>query len=84
MDPNQATIAVLHTTTATLKLIADLIHERAPEARVIDYLDSSILPDINVAERITYKLEQRIVGLMRQADLADPDILMTASPRLVI
>ena len=44
---NQPTIAVIHTSPATVELFARLLGEQLPQARVMNTLDDSVLPELN-------------------------------------
>jgi Asp/Glu/hydantoin racemase len=43
---NQPTVAVIHTSPATVELFASLLAEQLPEARIVNMLDDSILPQL--------------------------------------
>ena len=43
---NQRTVAVIHTSPATVELFARLLAEQLPEARIVNMLDDSVLPQL--------------------------------------
>lgn len=43
---NRPTVAVIHTSPATVELFARLLAEQLPEARIVNMLDDSVLPEL--------------------------------------
>lgn len=72
------TVAVLHTTPVTIEGLKPHFQSILPDVKVMNFLDESILPEINRAGRITPELRFRFHSLMRQAAMASPDLLLSA------
>lgn len=72
------TVAVLHTTPVTIAGLKPHFQVLLPNVRVLNFLDDSILPEINEAGCITPLIRYRFHSLMRQAALANPDLILSA------
>lgn len=71
--------AVVHTTPVTIPTLKQLIMENtAEEVEVINFLDDSMLPEINRAGRITEGVKYRLNSLLMLAQAAGADAVLCA------
>lgn len=72
------TAAILHTTAATIGGFQKILAETAPWLTVRNYLDESLLPQINREGRISDSAAYRFLSLANSAALAGPDAMLCA------
>ena len=68
------TIAIIHTTPTTISSLGILIKN----TKIINYLDDSILPEINTNGYITSAVRARFYLLVQAACIAKPDAILCA------
>jgi aspartate/glutamate racemase len=71
------TLALLHTTAVTVPAMKELAARVAPDVRVINILDDSLLADMIEAGAVTREVERRIEAYVTGARTAGADALMT-------
>jgi Asp/Glu/hydantoin racemase len=71
------TLALLHTTSATLPVFKELAAQCLPGLRVIHLLDDSLLSEVMAAGDVTPNVEKRLAGYVSQAKLAGADAVMS-------
>lgn len=74
--------AIIHTTSATIEELKNLLKGMMPELAVRNYLDESLLPEINQAGRVTENVRSRFFSLAQEAALAGPDAMICACSSL--
>lgn len=72
------TVAILHTTPATIDGFRKILANLAPDVAVHNYLDESLLPQINREGRISDAVAYRFFSLAQGAALAMPDAMLCA------
>lgn len=72
------TVAIVHTTPATIVSMKDMLARIAPELTVLNYLDDSLLPQINSEGGISEAVAYRFFSLAQGAALAAPDAMLCA------
>ncbi len=70
------TLALMHTTPVTVAAMKALAAEKAPDVRVINILDDSLLPDVMRAGHPTGEVQNRLHAYARSAVEAGADALM--------
>lgn len=70
--------AVIHTTMATIEPLKQLCKAVMPEVSVSNYLDDSLLPQINREGTITQDIRYRFFSLVQAAVLSKPDAMLCA------
>ncbi|MEG0996749.1 MAG: aspartate/glutamate racemase family protein [Clostridia bacterium] len=74
----QKTVALIHTTAATIEPLKNRLTSLLPNVTVRSYLDDSLLPQINAQGRINEDCAQRFFLLCQSAALARPDAMLCA------
>ena len=72
------TAAIIHTTLATIEPLKKLCKEVMPEVAISNYLDDSILPQINREGAISQDVRYRFFSLAQVAVLSKPDAMLCA------
>ena len=70
------TLALIHTTPVTVTAMKALAADRAPEVRVINLLDDSLLPDVMAAGQPTAEVTERLRTYANAAVNAGADVVM--------
>lgn len=73
-----ATLAVIHTTTATVEPLKALAAEVLPECTVINFVDDSILPQLAANNGNLDEVADRVIHYTRFAEQAGADIILEA------
>ena len=71
-------LAIIHTTPVTVPAIKALVLERTSEVEVINLLDDSMLPEINRAGCITETVRERLICMIRMAELSGAQAVLSA------
>lgn len=71
-------VAMLHTSSATLSMMQQLIGNIMPEAEVIHLVEESMIKQVMKAGGVTPDIAARIADYVRIAEKADCDIFITA------
>lgn len=71
-------LAILHTTPATIGAMKDVCGRLLPGVRVWNYLDDSLLPQINREGRIGPSVAYRFQSLIALAAAARPEVILSA------
>lgn len=71
-------IAILHTTPATIDSLREISARLLPGVRVYNYLDESLLPQINAKGKITDEVRERFSALVALAAAAKPKLILSA------
>lgn len=74
----QKTVAIVHTTPATIESFRQILSRLAPDLTVRNYVDDSLLPQINREGRIGEDVAYRFFSLVQGAALASPDAMLCA------
>lgn len=72
------TLAVIHTTTATVDPLKQLAADLLPECRVINFVDDSILPQLAANDGDLGEVAGRVIQYARFAEQAGADIILEA------
>lgn len=75
---NQKTLAILHTTPATIDPLKELAAEMLPGCGVIDFVDDSILPLLARNGGNVQPFEERLVCYGRFAEQSGADVILSA------
>lgn len=70
------TLALLHTTPVTVGSMKELAQKLAPEVRVVNILDDSLLADTIAAGKVTERVRGRLENYIHQAINAGADAIM--------
>lgn len=73
-----STVAIVHTTPATIDSLRGILSTLAPDLVVRNYLDESLLPQINAQGQISEDVKYRFFSLVQGAALAGPDAMLCA------
>ena len=71
-------IAILHTTPATISSLNPLIKQADGDVAIFNFLDDSILPEINRAGEITPGVRARFYALAQAAAMTKPGAILCA------
>lgn len=71
-------IAILHTTPATIGSLREISARQLPGVCVYNYLDESLLPQINAEGKITDAVRERFSALVALAAAAGPKLILSA------
>lgn len=71
-------LAILHTTPVTIQSMASICARLLPGVRVSNYLDDSILPQINAEGGISPSVRYRFQSLIGVAAASKPDVILSA------
>lgn len=74
----EKTIALIHTTAGTIASLKEKLLVLVPEWTVRNYLDESILPQINAQGEISQACAERFFMLCQSAAMAKPDAMLCA------
>ncbi len=74
----QRTVAIVHTTPATIAAVRGILSRMMPELTVHNYLDDSLLPEINRDGFISDSVRYRFFSLAQGAALSRPDAMLCA------
>jgi Asp/Glu/hydantoin racemase len=72
------TLAIIHTTPATLTSLKKLALETIPDLTVINFMDDSILPQLANNQGNLAEVEERLIAYARFAEQAGADIILEA------
>jgi aspartate/glutamate racemase len=72
------TLAIIHTTPATLTNLKKLAIETIPDLTVINFMDDSILPQLANNQGNLADVEERLIAYARFAEQAGADIILEA------
>ena len=72
------TAAIIHTTPATIEPLKQMCKTVMPEVALSNYLDDSLLPQINREGAITPDIRYRFFSLVQAAALSKPDAMLCA------
>lgn len=72
------TLAIIHTTPATLTSLKKLALEKIPDLTVINFMDDSILPQLANNQGNLADVEERLIAYSRFAEQAGADIILEA------
>ena len=72
------TLAIIHTTPATLTSLKKLALETIPDLTVINFMDDSILPQLANNQGNLAEVEGRLIAYARFAEQAGADIILEA------
>lgn len=70
------TLALLHTTSATVPLMRELAPRALPGVRVVNILDDSLLADVMEAGQVTPPVEERLRAYVEQAHVLGATALL--------
>lgn len=71
-------VAVIHTTPVTIPTISALIRERIEQVEIYNFLDDSMLPEMNAASKATEGIKYRLNSLLTMAATTKPDAILCA------
>ena len=71
-------IAILHTTSVTLPMMKNAISEYLPNARIINFLDDSILTDIKNDPKTLHYAYEKFLAFAKFAERQNADIIVNA------
>ena len=63
------TLALLHTTSATIQLMRELAPKALPGVRLVNILDDSLLTDVIAAGAVPREVERRLAAYVEQANV---------------
>ena len=78
MEAMMKKLAILHTTPVTIPVMKQLVQERMERIEIVNLLDDGILPEINAAGSITEGVKRRIECMMRMAESAGTEAVLSA------
>lgn len=73
-----ATLAIIHTTTATVDTLKELAAEVVPGVQIINFVDDSILPQLARSGGNLIEIEERAISYARFAQAAGADAILEA------
>lgn len=75
---SNVTVAVIHTTPVTISSLKPHFEEQLPGTRVVNFLDDTILPEINECGEITPSVRYRFHSMVVNAAITKPDVILCA------
>jgi aspartate/glutamate racemase len=72
------TLAIIHTTPATVASLKKLALESVPDLTIINFMDDSILPQLAKNQGYLADVEERLLAYARYAEQAGADIILEA------
>ncbi len=71
-------IAVINTTAMTISGLKPHFERELSNHKILNFLDESLLPEINEAGQITESIRNRFFSLINNAALSKPDVILCA------
>ncbi|MCM3443512.1 aspartate/glutamate racemase family protein [Metabacillus halosaccharovorans] len=71
-------IAIVHTTPVTIEPLKTLINETVPSCEIVNFVDDSILPELNENGGDVRKVEDRLIHYYKFAEQAGADVILNA------
>lgn len=71
-------IVILHTTPVTIPTLSELCKKKISGCEVVNFLDDSILPEINRDRKITEGVRYRLYSLLAMAETTKADAVLCA------
>lgn len=71
-------IAIVHTTPVTIESLKALINETVPDCEIVNFVDDSILPELNENGGDVSKVEPRLIQYYKFAEQVGADVILNA------
>ncbi|WP_179107247.1 aspartate/glutamate racemase family protein [Sediminibacillus massiliensis] len=71
-------LAIVHTTPLTVEPLKALAKDYIPDYQIVNFVDDSILPQLNENGGNTEEVEERLIQYMRYAEQAGADVILNA------